>query len=358
MAEELGDTRQEVAWSLGSLADPSAFQWPVPVPNSRRDEAYDLLRDMALIRVVELRIAKGRKDGDIGGPVHLAVGQEAAAVGVAAHLRKSDMAFGAHRSHAHVLAMGADPRGLLAEVCGRATGLSRGFGGSMHLWDEPSGFMGSVPIVAGTVPLAVGAGLAAKLKGTDDVAVAFLGDGAVEEGVVGESFNLAKMLDSRTLFVVENNQFSSHMHISERQHYSSVARIAEVYGLEARVVDGNNALEVSDACSSLLAGIRSGSGPAMIEAVTYRWLGHVDWRDDQDVGVNRSADDLREWKARDPIRRIAESLFSDVDLELRELYGELESRVERLWVDVQRDPLPDPAGIETVVFAEGESARA
>ncbi len=123
--------------------------------------------------------------------MHLGVGQEAMAVGVSEGLRRSDKVFGAHRSHSHVLALGSSIHDLFAEVLGKDTGLSRGMGGSMHLWDGPVGFFGSVPIVAGTVPLAVGAALAAKLTGTDDVGVSYLGDGAVEEGVVQESLNLA-----------------------------------------------------------------------------------------------------------------------------------------------------------------------
>ena len=168
---------------------------------------------MLLIRLVEQRIADERKDGVIGGPVHLSSGQEAIAVGISTHLSNKDYVFSAHRSHAHLLALDQDLRKLFAEILGKSTGSSRGMGGSMHLWSGSTGFHGSVPIVAGTVSLAVGAGLASRLRNQDSIAVTFFGDGAMEEGVVHESLNLAKKLGSPTLCVCENNFFSSHMHI-------------------------------------------------------------------------------------------------------------------------------------------------
>ena len=148
------------------------------------DMCLSSLEKMMYIRAAERQLASGKKDGLIGGPVHLGVGQEACAVGVANFLRSSDRVFGAHRSHAHILSMDMNIRALFAEVLGKETGFSKGMGGSMHLCSQSSGFLGSVPIVSGTVSLALGAGLSAKLQKKDDVAVAFFGDGAVEEGVV------------------------------------------------------------------------------------------------------------------------------------------------------------------------------
>ena len=204
-------------WSFGDLADPAKFQQAIDVAGHDIETLLTQLQMMLRIRLAERCLAEGRRDGLIGGPVHLGVGQEAVAVGVAAELRKTDRVFGAHRSHSHVLSMGSSLHRLFAEILGKDTGLSRGMGGSMHLWDQPNGFYGSVPIVSGTVPLAVGAALAAKLQAGGDVGVAYLGDGAVEEGVVHESLNLARMLKAPAIFVVENNIFASHMHISLRQ---------------------------------------------------------------------------------------------------------------------------------------------
>ena len=301
---------------------------------------------MLTIRMVEQHLADMRKEGKIGGPVHLGIGQEAIAVGVSQHLRRSDMVFGAHRSHSHVLALGGSIRALFAEVLGKDTGMCRGMGGSMHLWDGPNGFHGSVPIVAGTVPLAVGGGLAAKLKGSDDIAVTYFGDGAVEEGAVQESLNLAKVLGAHVLFVAENNFFSSHMHISLRQPSNTTARFAVAHCLPYEIVDGNDVVAVTRATERLVEPIRRGQGPAFLEAVTFRWLGHVDWREDVDVGVSRSANEVRQWRGRDPVARLERSLevAGCWSAEHREAaIAELQRQIADAWQAAVADPWPDPS---------------
>jgi pyruvate dehydrogenase E1 component alpha subunit len=329
---------------LGDLADPTRYHQDLSIDGCDAEMLVSRLRGMLTIRMVEQHLAAMRRDGHIGGPVHLGIGQEAIAVGVSEHLRRTDMVFGAHRSHSHVLALGGDMRALFAEVLGRDTGMSRGMGGSMHLWDGPHGFHGSVPIVAGTVPLAVGGGLAAKLKRSDDIAVAYFGDGAVEEGAVQESLNLAKVLGAHVLFVAENNFFSSHMHISLRQPSNETARFARAHCLPCEIVDGNDVVAVARAAERLVGPIRRGEGPAFLEAVTFRWLGHVDWRDDVDVGVARSEDDLKEWRGRDPIARLERAmesagLWSHADQ--RRLEAELQEAIASAWRTAVADPWPD-----------------
>lgn len=341
-------------WSLGHLADPNACWEPLDVAGQEPGELLPLLRSMLRIRQAERCLAEGRRTRQIGGPVHLGVGQEAVAVGVATQLRTTDRVFGAHRSHSHVLAAGASLHGLFAEVLGRASGLSRGMGGSMHLWDGPHGFYGSVPIVAGTVPLAVGAALAAKMQGTGDVAVAYLGDGAVEEGVVHESLNLARMLDAPVIFVVENNLFASHMHVSIRQPRDSTARFAAANDMPFEVVDGNDVATVARAAGRLVAHARGGGGPAFLEAVTYRWYGHVDWREDIDVGVNRSRDDVEHWRRRDPVARLARAMIVAgylTDAEHQGMAEELHRAVETAWEQAVADPYPAPAALLERVYA-------
>lgn len=161
-------------FNLTDLADPTKYHEPINIQGQNSDVLKVQLRTMLTIRMVEQHIALMRKDSLIGGPVHLGVGQEAVAVGVSECLRSTDRVFGGHRSHSHLLALGSSMHALFAEVLGKETGLSKGMGGSMHLWDQPRGFYGSVPIVAGTIPLAVGAGLAAKMTGTDDIGVTYL----------------------------------------------------------------------------------------------------------------------------------------------------------------------------------------
>jgi pyruvate dehydrogenase E1 component alpha subunit len=340
---------------LGDLVNPALFHEPINISGFSYSQIRDFFRSMRLIRQAERRLALARKDGLIGGPVHLGVGQEAVAVGVSAHLRHTDRIFGAHRSHSHLLALGSSLHGLFAEVLGRDTGASKGMGGSMHLWDQPKGFYGSVPIVSGTVPLAVGAGLAAKMQKTDDVSVAYFGDGAIEEGVVHESLNLARVLDAPVLFVVENNLFASHMHISLRQPKDATARFAKANDIPYRLVDGNDVAAVARASAELIADARAGKGPGFLEAVTFRWYGHVDWREDIDVGVHRSVDELENWRARDPVSRLKAAMctagiWSDAQEAL--LTKMVEEEIADAWSQALLDPYPDNSALLDRVYAK------
>lgn len=340
--------------SLRDLVDPTRYLEPLDIDGQDPAVLRDHLRMMVLIRMVERRLADAKRDGLIGGPVHLGAGQEAIAVGVSRWLRSTDRVFGAHRSHAHVLALGSSMRGLFAEILGKDAGLSRGMGGSMHLWDRPRGFYGSVPIVAGTVPLAVGAALAARLAGSDDIGVSYMGDGALEEGVVQESLNLARMLRAPIVFVVENNLFASHMHISLRQPLNSTARFAVAHDIPCEVVDGNDVLAVGSAAGRLASRARCGEGPGFLEAVTYRWYGHVDWREDIDVGVNRSTEDLAQWRARDPVGRLRTAmeqagLWSDT--EHGSLVAELDREIADAWTQAMNDPWPGTDALLDRVYA-------
>ncbi len=299
--------------TLGDLINPARLHNDISIEGFDGKHLKGFIRSMMTIRRAEQKLAEGRRDGLIGGPVHLGVGQEAIAVGVSHKLRATDRIFGAHRSHSHLLALNPNFYKLFAEVLGKETGFSKGMGGSMHLCDQSNGFYGSVPIVAGTVPLAVGAGLAAKmqsLNGRDlDIGVAYIGDGAVEEGVVHESFNLASTLNIPVLFVIENNLFASHMHISERQPLNGVSRFATANNIQSAVVDGNDVVTVAKVADEFISNARAGGGPALIEAVTYRWYGHVDWREDIDVGINRSLEDVKKWKSRDPVSRLSRAMI-------------------------------------------------
>jgi pyruvate dehydrogenase E1 component alpha subunit len=346
-------------FSLKRLADPSEFHSELDLAGTSVERMRAYMSAMKRIRLAERQLAAGRREGLIGGPVHLSVGQEAVAVGVSAHLRASDRVFGTHRSHSHLLALDSSVEGLFAEVLGRDTGHSKGMGGSMHLWDQPKGFYGSVPIVAGTVPLAVGAGLAAKLQQSGDVAVAYLGDGAVEEGVVHESLNLARIQDIPVIFVIENNLFASHMHISTRQPKDSTARFAYANDVPHRVVDGNDVIAVASAAGELIEASRLGKGPGFIEAVTFRWSGHVDWREDIDVGIHRSLEELDNWRQRDPIRRLKEAMLiagvwnekDDVALELA-----LKKEVDAAWAKAMQAPYPESTALLDRVYFQGAQA--
>jgi TPP-dependent pyruvate/acetoin dehydrogenase alpha subunit len=344
--------------ALGQLADPASFNEPLDTGSIPRETLEQYMRTLLRIRFAERRLADGRRDGQVGGPVHLGVGQEAVAVGVSSVLRCTDRVFGGHRSHAHLLALGSSLHGLFAEVLGRNTGLSRGMGGSMHLWDQPRGFYGSVPIVAGTVPLAVGAAMAAKMQKSGDVAVAYFGDGAIEEGVVHESMNLARVTGAPVLFVVENNFFASHMHIALRQPIDSTARFAKANDIPYRVVDGNDVIAVAAAARELVDGARRGEGPVFLEAVTFRWYGHVDWREDIDVGVHRSVEELDAWRRRDPVKRLEEGMVAagiwsaEHTVTISEA---IEREVSTAWDEALADPHPRPEALLDRVYAASVS---
>jgi len=329
--------------NLKELSNPKKYHNSISIKNQDIGILKKMLGTMLLIRKTEQHLAFERKNGVIGGPVHLGAGQEAIAVGISQNLKKTDRVFGAHRSHSHLLALNPDFYRLFAEVLGKETGFSKGMGGSMHLYDQPNGFYGSVPIVAGTVSLAVGAAMAAKMQGTDDIGAAYIGDGAVEEGVVHESFNLAKIQKAPILFVIENNLFASHMHISLRQPSNMISRFAIANDIPYKLVDGNDVVAVAKASKELIDDMRTGKGPGFIELVTYRWYGHVDWRDDVDVGVDRSLDDIENWKARDPIARLSKSMIKSkiwTEEQELELGNKIDKEIQIAWKMAMNDPYP------------------
>ena len=340
---------------LKDLSNPEKFQSPIDISDVNVDILMLMFESMTTIRKTEQQLALGRKNGLIGGPVHLGAGQEAIAVGVSQYLQCTDRVFGAHRSHAHLLALNPDFYRLFAEVLGKETGFSKGMGGSMHLFDQLSGFYGSVPIVAGTVSLAVGAAMAAKLQKTDDIGVVYIGDGAVEEGIVHESFNLAKIQNAPMLFVIENNLFASHMHISLRQPSDMISRFAEANDIPYELVDGNDVVAVSKAAKRSVGDIRSGKGPRLLGLVTYRFYGHVDWRDDVDVGVERSLDDIENWKARDPILRLSKSMTEIGYLSKNKesaLNQRLDKEIDKAWNRAMSDPYPSADATLKYVYSE------
>lgn len=340
--------------NLGSLAEPTKYHNPIVLHNYSEEVLHNFLKTMVMIRKVEQKLALERENGVIGGPVHLGVGQEAIAVGVSSALQSTDRVFGAHRSHSHLLAMNPDFYKLFAEVLGKDTGFSRGMGGSMHLCDQQSGFYGAVPIVAGTVSLAVGAGIAAKLQNTGDVGVVYFGDGAIEEGVVQESLNLARVQNAPVLFVAENNLFASHMHISLRQPSNMMSRFAMANHIPFNLIDGNDVVAIADAASELVQTARDGVGPGFLEVVTYRWHGHVDWREDIDVGVHRSLKEVDHWRARDPVLRLSKSMIKAKmwsKQQEEDLNQGLDEQIDAAWEKALKDPYPDSSATLNRVFS-------
>lgn len=341
------------------IPDFGTVNYELDLNNVKTDELKNLYIKLLTIREFEVLCAAKKRDGFIGGPVHLAVGQEAVPVGISENLTTSDSVFSAHRSHAHLIALGSNLENVFAEILGKAQGVSGGFGGSMHLVDKSVGFQGSVPIVAGTVPLALGTALASKFKSSNDISVSYFGDGAIEEGIVHESLNLASLMNLPVLFVCENNYMASHMHISERQRRSDLTRFAKANGIESIRMDGNDVMSILRESNKIIGNIRKSSRPFFIEVLTYRQLGHVDWREDIDVGVSRSQSDIDLWKSFDPITRLKQSLLNNKVLassEISEINVEIRTIVGKAWDSAMNQLDSDPKNLLETVFASQKGA--
>lgn len=313
------------------------------------DILFPLYRIMLLIRLTEERIAALVEAKEIRTPCHLCIGQEAVPAGVCAVLDREDSIWGGHRSHGHYLAKGGDLKALLAEVLGKATGCSKGRGGSMHLIDTVAGVMGTVPLVGATIPVAVGAALAYKLRADRRVAVAFFGDGATEEGHFHESLNLASLYRLPVLFVCENNFYSTHMPLAERRPKDNIVQSADLHGMPGVRVDGNDVVAVYEAAQAAVKRARAGEGPTLLECRTYRWRGHVGPAWDLDVGERRRRE-LEEWLPRDPIARLRNRLpgacLSSMDRMEQETRAEIDAAV----AFARESPAPDPSELAQHVY--------
>ena len=306
------------------------------------NELRKMLFKMLLIRKAEEKISDNVENGVIKCPCHLAIGQEAIPTAISQLVEKNDKIFGAHRSHGHYLSLNLDTFSLFAEVLGKVDGCSSGFGGSMHTIDIKNNFYGSVPIVGATIPIATGAALANKFDKNGSIAVSYFGDGACEEGVLHESLNLASTMKLPIVYVCENNLFSSHLRIDLRQPDLFTSRYAKAHKVESIVIDGNNILELTKTLKNLISKIRKNPKPLFIEAITYRWKGHVGHRDDIDVGVKRS-EDLKFWKSKCPIKRLTEGMIEN-DLisenEILEIKNEINHKVDSDWQKALESKFP------------------
>ena len=285
----------------------------------------DLYRTMVTIREFETLASKLMKKGKLPGFIHLSIGQEAVAVGVCSVLRQDDYLSSTHRGHGHCIAKGGDVGRMMAELFGRHDGYCKGRVGSMHIADSDLGILGANAIVAGGIPMAVGAAYSALVRGSDQVAVAFFGEGAVAEGTCHESINLAAVWGLPVIFVCENNLYAEHTHISAHLKAEEVRRFAEPYGIQGVSVDGNDVLAVQEAAAQAVARARSGEGPTLLECKTYRWHGHFEG-DPQDY---RTEEELEEWKTRDPLKALRSRLLEEGDAKEEELES-LEEEITRM----------------------------
>ena len=310
---------------------------------------------MVKIRFCEESFVEPILSGEIKCPVHLCTGQEAIAVGVCSALQKDDYVFGNHRSHGHYLAKGGNLNAMVAEVYTKQSGCSKGRGGSMHLIDKEQGFVGSAPIVTGTVSLALGAALAAKTRREPRVAVSFFGDGATGEGVLYESLNFAALKKLPIIFVCENNLYSTHLPVRECRPEQPIFEIAKPFGITTSQVDGNDILAVFNGAQKAVELCREGEGPFFIECLTYRMRGHVGPNDNVQGAYTdiRPESEVEEWKKKDPIKRFEELLLEDRVLEekdMEEIKQEIKKEVDNAHKLANEDVRPCSEDINKYVF--------
>ncbi len=321
------------------------------LPALKKNQLLSLYRQMLLIRRCEERLARSHQRGLIHGACHTYVGQEAIATGVCAHLRTEDVVFSTHRGHGHALAKGVPPRQLIAELYGRESGCSHGRGGSMHLFSPEVGMMGTSGIVGPCILQAAGAGYSFKLLKKDNVAVAFFGDGAVNNGAFHEGLNMAGVWKLPVLFVCENNQYATEVPFQYSAGNAAVASRAGCYGLPGVEVDGNDVTEVHRVAGEAVRRARSGGGATLLECVTYRTRPHAEGMGDF---TYRTREEVEEWKKRCPLVRLRPLLLEagvDED-ELKALEAEIETQVEEAHQFAEKSAEPDPKTATDNVYAE------
>ncbi len=314
-------------------------------------QLLDLYRRMVLIRRFEEKTAEMYSRGKITGFCHLYAGEEAVAVGAIAALYDKDYVVSTYREHGHCLAKGASPRAVMAELFGKATGLSRGHGGSMHLFDPNLRFMGGYAIVGGGLPIAAGLGLSISYREEPEVVCCFFGDGALPQGAFHESLNLASLWKLPVIFICENNFYGMGTMVQNAICQEELYRFAEPYKMPGVRVDGMNVLEVYRAATEAATRAREGDGPSLIEAVTYRFRGHSM----SDPAEYRSRREERIWQERDPIKGLKRRLAQDNRVNEAQL-DQIDNEVNEVIEDAVKfaEESPEP-GIETLgkyVYAE------
>lgn len=305
---------------------------------------YALVR----IRQFEAQVQRLARAGEVPGFAHLSSGQEAVAVGVCAHLTRDDVLFTSHRGHGHVLAKGSDLGRTFAEILGRQSGLCHGRGGSMHLVDASVGVLGATGVVAGNLALAAGAAWAAQAQGRNTISVVFFGDGATGAGVFHETLNLSALWRLPVLFVCENNGYAEFTSREEHSNVQHVSAFAFPYAIPTKTIDGNDLPTVYAAAREAIAGLRGGTGPYLLECMTYRMAGHYVG----DAQQYRSKQELAAMQEKCPIERLRRDLLAqgatpqELDAIAELANQEVQQAVER----ARSSPRPDPAAVLDDVY--------
>ena len=315
---------------------------------------FDLYERMVLLRRFESAAQIACRRGETPGFLHLYIGEEATAAGICAHLKPTDWITSTHRGHGHALAKGMNPNILMAELFGKRDGCCGGRGGTMHLYDRSVGLFGTNGIVAAGISHAVGAGISARIRDTDGIGVAFFGDGAVNHGGFHEAINFAGIQRAPAVLVCENNLYATATPLAQTTLNTEIGTKASAYGIPGVAVDGNDVIAVWQAMAEAVARARSGQGPTLIEAKTYRTVGHHEG--DPVVGTYRTQGEIDEWSRRDPISTFRTRLIDDFAIasggELEAIEARVEAIIQEALVFARRAPEPDPATVGLHIYAE------
>lgn len=316
-----------------------------------KEKLHWIYERMVTIRRFEDRVAQEFAAGKLPGFVHLYAGEEAIAVGVCAHLTDRDYITSTHRGHGHCIAKGVDVRSMMAELFGRSTGACKGKGGSMHIADVDKGMLGANGIVGGGPPLACGAGLMAKVKGTDQVAACFFGDGAAEQGTTHEAMNLAAIWKLPVVFVCENNLYAESTPWTYHCAASDIASRAAAYDMPGVLVDGADVFAVYEAAGEAVARARRGEGPSLLECRGFRYYGHFQG----DAVTYRTKEEEEEYRRRDPIERFRQTVLSQgllTEDELNAIDEAVAREIEAAVRYAESSPMPSPEECLTDVYVD------
>ena len=315
-----------------------------------KEKLIGIFKMMVRIRTFEERVSAEFKAGHIPGFVHLYIGEEAIAAGACADLRPDDYITSTHRGHGHLIAKGGKTDRMMAELYGKRTGYCKGKGGSMHIADVEIGMLGANGIVASGLPIATGAALAAKKRGTEQVVICFFGDGATNNARFHEAINMASAWKLPVVYVIENNEYGQSTRTSTVMNIDSISSRAAAYGITGLSLDGNDVLAVYEAVGKAVDRARKGEGPTLIECHTYRWHGHTEG----DPQAYRTKDEVEEWKQKDPIGRFEQYLIENKVLtenETDRIRQEMLEEMDKTVKFAENSPLPTPEETLEDVFA-------
>ena len=316
-------------------------------------ELISIYGQLLRIRKIEEAIAEKYSEWKMRCPVHLSIGQEAIPVGISMYLSKEDHVYSNHRSHGHYFAKGGNLKKMIAELYGKETGCCGGRGGSMHLIDLDIGFMGSTPIVGGTVPLAVGDAWSATLKGEKRVSVIYFGDGCFEEGVLHESMNFATLHKLPVIFVCENNGYSVYTQLKERQASRKIIDIAKAHGLQTHTAEGNDVLDIMEVAYNSIARARDGDGPQFFEFQTYRWLEHCGPDDDDHLNY-RPPGELSTWRDKCPIEKLKQHIVknnTDYEKQFQLIEEDINAEINEAFEFAENSSIPLIDQLDRYIYA-------